>query len=302
MIRDWTGCSDFSWQELELTLGEALAGELEDGMDEALKDVVLQRLTVSLRTRSRNELISEAAGISRLLRTAKTHGHDEIACTLEVVGRGMAIAASRNDPSAVDSVLLSYRSHGKRLLELIAEQGEDGMVRRQELVMALGIEKKNDSMMSHMLRDFERAGLIFRTPAKGSTPVMVGLDYEGKKLVRERLQPEWIELIIDVLRSLAVGYRKQSIIERFMAAGFPSHQGAERVADALLAVRGIPIRLVRMIDELKGSQDQNILEESGKSKGEDNYGTTQRSTGSYLYPSNPSETEHRRPTREPEYV
>jgi len=237
MNEDWSGWSDLPWNELETHVCGSLTSELSDRIADALTDIILQRAVVSLRKASRDELLIEATGLSSLKRRALSVNQSVLATLFDVVGRGIAIAASRSDSSSIDAILRSYQKHGIRMLEYIASNGEHAVVERKRIREYLGIESKNDSYLTHMLNAFEKCGLIRRLPSKGGSGVRVALDLEGKGLVKAKLRPDWLPVLVELIESKAASHSAAEIEAMLLRSGFASAQAASEIATAFLVSR-----------------------------------------------------------------
>jgi len=234
---DWSGWSNLPWNGLETRIQKAITVELPALVADVFTDIILQRAIVSLRKASRDELLIEATGLSSLKRHAVKCGQSGLANLFDVVGRCLALAASRSDDSSIDTVLRSYQKHGLRMLEYIASNGEHAVVERRRIREYLGIESKNDSYLTHMLNAFEKCGLIRRLPSKGGSGVRVTLDLEGKELVKAKLRPDWLPVLVELIESHAAFRSVSEAEEVLLRSGFVSAQAASEIASALQVAR-----------------------------------------------------------------
>lgn len=237
MNEDWSGWSELPWKELEARVTETLSLELAAQSVDALKDIFWQRAIVSLRKASRDELLLEAIGLSSLKSRASRNGRSELAFFFDVVGRGVATAAACCDKTAIDSTLRSYQKYGIRMLEFIASHGDTSVVERKRIREHLGIESKNDSYLSHMLNAFEKCGIIRRLPSSNGSGMRVALDVEGKELVKAKLRPDWLPVLVELIESNANYRTTEDIKDLLIRSGFSSAQAASEIASAFSTAR-----------------------------------------------------------------
>ncbi len=256
MAGDWTGWSDLPWEKLKSKIEQTFASLDSSEPDEGLTEVLLQRMTVSLRIRSRDELHEEASGTLDLSRLAKRRSANSFAAICETVARSLMIAAKRHDSSAVESLLRSYGKHGTKLLELLADAGENAVVPRKTLRSSLGVD--NESQFSHLLRDFQKARLIYREQPQGSREVLVGLDVEGQEVVqRKMMQPDWILILVTYCETFGIGSNASEIAGKLLRCGFPTKHGAVEIGKAIVLGRE---RLVQTFASSKASSEFDLID------------------------------------------
>jgi DNA-binding MarR family transcriptional regulator len=236
------GFDDASFAEI-LPYLKTLSREPErEKMAGVLSALLLDRTLHLLRRGSRRELADECWHLSEFLESKA--GEELLKARPDVHGGWGAFAdltseaAQRCDRAAVDSILLSHRGRGGKLLELLARQ-PDKPVRRAEIRAALqeaeGSEV-SDPLISHLLRDLEEADLIFRYRPEGSKEVLVELGPIGREVVKTQILPTWVEYLIARLEELsdaAPTWDAETLRMELEKQGATSSLLAERIAQAL---------------------------------------------------------------------
>ncbi len=218
---------------------EALSGDPGDQpLAEMLGALLLDRILHLLRRGSRLDLVDESVELASFLeseagerlRDARPELHASW-CAFEDL---LAEAADRSDRDAVDSILLSHRGRGHKVLEVLAERAEP--VRRAEIWQALG-EEVSDSLVSHLLRDLEEADLIVRFRPPKSKEVLVELGPVGRDVARREVLPAWVEYLCEQIARLTSAEDGppscEEIRQGLVKKGAPSELVARRLSDAL---------------------------------------------------------------------
>lgn len=218
---------------------EALSEAPDDeALAEMLGALLLDRILHLLRRGSRLDLVDESVEIAGFveseagerLREARPELHASW-CAFEEL---LAEAADRSDRDAVDSILLSHRGRGQKVLEVLAERTEP--VRRAEIRQALG-EEVSDSLVSHLLRDLEEADLVVRFRPRGSKEVLVELGPVGRDVARWEVFPAWVEYLCEQIVRLTAAEGGtpscEEIRQGLVTKGAPSELVARRLTEAL---------------------------------------------------------------------
>lgn len=190
-----------------------------------------------LRVESREQIETEYFAVSKFLgsRTAAVvqKNQPEAFGAWTFLTDLLGEAAKRSDSAAVNSILLDHQGHGKRVLEVLAEAGQ--AVSRSALRTTLNI---SESHLSHLLRELEEADLICRH--RNGREISIELGSTGRVTVRERVLPQWLDLVLSTLDHLESRNRSQiersDLERRLMQAGIPSKLAATRVAKAIVGL------------------------------------------------------------------
>jgi DNA-binding MarR family transcriptional regulator len=214
--------------------------DLADEPDEALARltaVVTDRVIRQVRLGSSRECLEEALALHGFLETAHGeklkahkprffHAWQALAAVLSVAGR-------RSDRTAIDAILKSHATHGRKLLEFLATQAES--VRRADVVEFLDI---SESQVSHLLRDLEEAELVLRYRPEGVKEVLVELGPAGREVVDRSIAPPWVDRLVEYLRTLktdgVIEDDLTSLTDMLTQKGAPSRWVAEKLASALV--------------------------------------------------------------------
>lgn len=151
---------------------------------------------------------------------------------LGTIAEMLSTAGQRTDTAFLNAVLSSHSKYAQRILELLARAGSDGLPRR-ELMAKLGVQ---ESHLSHILADLEKANVIVRLRRDGTKEVRVTLDAAGRDLVNEQLEPHWFVAAAQVLDDVARGHAAPSatkLSNLLEKANVPSRLVIERVHDLI---------------------------------------------------------------------
>ena len=162
---------------------------------------------------------------------------------LGTIAEMLSTAGQRTDTTFLKAVLASHSKYAQQILELLARAGADGLPRR-ELMAKLGVQ---ESHLSHILADLEKANIIVRLRRDGTKEVRVTLDSAGRDLVSEQLEPQWFVAAVQVLDDVAHGHAAPSatklsnVLEK---ANVPSRLVIERVHDLIATLNDavLPVR------------------------------------------------------------
>lgn len=219
--------------ELRSVLEQAATKATDRVLVDAVGGLVLHRTLRLLREESRQQILAEGIALDEFLYSAPGEALKAAQPDLYWGWVGLSAllgeAARRSDRGAVESILGSQSSHGRALLELLAERG--GAVRRGDVRVRLGL---SESHLSHVLRDLAEADLIERTQV--GREVALKLGPVGRDMVQRSLLPEWVRHLADLLSDQARGEplpARDDVETALMERGAPSRLVVERLAEAL---------------------------------------------------------------------
>ena len=229
-------------------------------------DTLAQRVIRLLRTASRNQLAEESCSFFDIAEVAEKASKNEIRDAAKLLGRTLTLAVDQHNETSVDSILASYKKRSGPFLEMLLHSDQEFVLRRdvktkfEEHPNELAI---NESHLSHMLRDFEKANLIVRVKAAGTKHVAIGLTQQGKKLALKIVPPKWPQLLQDEIDTgLPLG-QISTLYEKLCEAGLPAEESLRALLDLaatpLIATSGsCPVRMMPKIERWPVISDYSI--------------------------------------------
>jgi DNA-binding MarR family transcriptional regulator len=176
----------------------------DEDLQHAVTSLLRNRALHLIRKGSRSDLNEESLMLNRFLYSRKGKAlrqeMPEFCARQDAVADLIAEAARRSDTESVDAILRSHKTHGMRLLELLARH-EPEPVQRSVIRAELGL---SESHLSHVLADFEEADVVVRRRTEGKE-ILVALGPAGREIVTSTLAPAWVEALIDVIAALVRG-------------------------------------------------------------------------------------------------
>ncbi len=193
--------------------------------------LLLDRALRLLREGSRQEILEEAAAVSRGI-SGQAASHLKATST-ETYGAWSALyellaeAARRSDRASVPSLLKSTQGHGLAILELLKAEGRPVLRAKIRNHLKLG-----EAHLSHLLRDLEEADLVLRYKPEGSREVVVELGPVGREVVSQSVLPPWLERFEEALQAGAP-LEVEALAAQLAEAGAPSRLAADRLIKAV---------------------------------------------------------------------
>ncbi|QDT10751.1 hypothetical protein [Planctomycetes bacterium K23_9] len=195
-------------------------------------DTIAQRLIYMLRTASRKQLATEAKTFFRLSELAEDASVNQtslgsISDAAMLFGRALSLAVDNHDDASIESTLASYDKRSKAFFEIMLESGSEPL-RRTDLKRRFNDHPDDlaisESQLSHMLRDFDNANLIFRSRVTGGKQVVVGLTPQGREIAEQKAAPSWQPIL---RQFLDIGFDANDVAplyEMLCDSGFPKDE------------------------------------------------------------------------------
>jgi len=208
------------------------------------------RALVLVRNGSSSALREEAAMLNQglyslsgdIARKQNPEYHARLRMIADLVGE----AGQRTDTIFLSALLSSHKNYAKRIVEMLAQAGQEGLPRK-EILAKLRIE---ESHLSHVLADLEAADVVIRMRRSGTKEVRVVLGPAGRELIDETFLPKWFRQFVDFFAE-AIEHRvvpdHDALLSILEKAKISRSLAAEPVKKLLALIRRAAVQPERLV-------------------------------------------------------